>query len=242
MKKLFIILGGLAALAVIAFLVLASSLGSLVKAGVNRVGPQMTQSKVELADAKISPFSGAGVLSGLTVGNPVGWQTERAFFLKSIAIQVQPKSIKGDHVIVDSIIIEGPEITYETKIVDSNLQHLLKNIQQSAGPEKQPTDQGKAETPPVKIEIKQFRLNNARITIAGAGRQASMTIPAIALDNLGTKEGGLTPQELSVAIMKEISAQVIQAAGQMAAREGLFDKAGEKAGEALKKMLGGDKK
>ncbi len=249
MKKILYILGGLFALTVIAVVVLIFSLGAIVKTGINRVGPQLTQSKVELKEARISPLSGVGMLKELTVGNPTGWQTTRAFFLKEITIELEPRSLTTDHIVINRILIDQPEITYETTITNSNLQDLLKNIQQAAAGDKPATQpstqpqtqpQSKPEAKPAKqakIEIKSFRFQNATIHLSGAGKDLTMPMPMpeLVLENLGTREGGLTPEELSVVIMKEISAQVAKAALTSAAKKGLFDKAGEELRGLLKK-------
>ena len=256
MKIFLSILGGLVALAIIGFLVIAFSLGGIVKKAVNTAGPKITQTEVVLADATISPFSGKGTLTGLTVGNPIGWTTPRAFYLGEIAIEVDPGSLKGDHIIVNSIIIDSPEITYETKITSSNLQDLLKNIQKSSGststtpPAEKPSSETKQPEPstpapaekPVKIEVKTFRLKTAKLTLAGLGKSATVEMPLIALDNLGTREGGLTPEQLAAAVLKEISAQAIQAGANSGTGKELINKASEKAGEGLRKLLGGEGK
>lgn len=236
MKTLLAILAGLVVLGVVAFLIVAFSLGSIVKGGVNKMGPKITQSKVELSSARISPFSGQGTLSNLVVGNPAGWQSDYAFSLGNISIDVQPRSLMGDHVVVNSILIERPEIVYETRITSSNLQDLMKNVQQASGsssPQAE-TKEGK----PVKIEVKNFRLENAKITAIAGTSRVTLDMPPLLLENLGTKEGGLTPQELSIAVMKAVTAQAVQAAGKVAMEKGLLDKAGVKAGEGLRKLFG----
>jgi uncharacterized protein involved in outer membrane biogenesis len=177
-------------------------------------------------------------LSNLVVGNPAGWQSGHAFSLGEISIDVQPRSLMADHVVVNSIVIDHPEIIYETRITNSNLQDLMKNIQQASGPSDQvQTKTGKQ----VKIEIKSFRMENAKVTAIAGDSQASVDMPALVLENLGTKEGGLTPQELSIAIIKAVTAQAVQVAGKVALEKGLFEKAGVKAGEGLRKLFGGDK-
>jgi uncharacterized protein involved in outer membrane biogenesis len=232
MKKLLYIVGALVLLAVVAFFVLAFSLGSIVKGGVNKMGPRITQSPVHLETAKISPFSGQGTLSNLTVGNPAGWTSERAFALGQISIHVDTASLRSDHIVVNSIVIDQPEITYETRLTTSNLQDLLKNIQQAAGTPNQETAEKSGK--PVKIEIKSFRLQNARITAIAAGNTATVEMPPLVMENLGTREGGLTPEQLSVAIMKEVTSQAIQAAAKVAVEKGLLQK-------GLNKLLGGEK-
>ena len=244
MKKILYILGTLIGLAVIAVVVLIFSLGSIVKTGVNRYGPQITQSTVVLKDARISPLSGVGTLKELTVGNPAGWQTPQAFFLKEITLEVEPRSLTTEHIVINRILIDQPVITYETTITNSNLQDLLNNIQKTAAGEKptapstQPQTQPQPEAKPtkqVKIEIKSFRFQNGTIHLTGAGNNLTVPMPELVMENLGTREGGLTPEELTSVIVKEITAQVGKAALNAAAKKGLFDKAGE----GLKGLLGG---
>lgn len=232
MKKLFIILGVVLVLLVGAFFAVAFSLGSIVKGGVNKMGPQITQSSVTLGSAQISPFSGQGTLSNLVVGNPAGWQSAYAFSLGQVSIEVEPRSLMGDHVVVNSILIDRPEIIYESRLTTSNLQDLLKNIQQAAGGG---TQQTPPEGKPVKIEIKSFRLQNARITAQAAGASAVVDMPALTMENLGTREGGLTPEQLAAAIMKEVTAQAVQAAAKVAVEKGLLQK-------GLNKLLGEPKR
>ena len=57
------------------------------------------------------------------------------------------------------------------------------------------------------------------------------------MDNLGTQEGGLTPNQLATTIIKEVSSQVARAALNSIAKKGLLDKAGE----SLRSLLGGRK-
>ncbi|MFT3784315.1 MAG: AsmA family protein [Nibricoccus sp.] len=245
MKKLLYILAGLFVVAVIALVIIIAKLGTIVKTAVNNVGPKITQTTVVLNDADISPFSGKGSLKGLTVGNPKGWTTERAFFLKEVSIDLEPKSVTGDHVVINSVVIDNPEITYETTgtLTTSNLQDLIKNIQgteqqpPTTQPEQKPEQPGKE----TKIEIKKFSLTNVTVKVAYNTNVYTVQIPDLIMNDLGTREGGLTPQQLSIAIIKEISAQAGKAAVEAAAKKGVFDKVNEKAGDALRGLLGGKK-
>src|SRR5262245_12988466 len=109
MKKILSVgILGLLILALGAYFAAAYFLGNIVKAGVNRVGPKITQSSVELASAKISPFSGSGALGGLTVGNPVGWSAGRALYLGEMRLQIEPRTVLGDVVVIDELVIDQP--------------------------------------------------------------------------------------------------------------------------------------
>src|SRR5438132_2100263 len=102
MKK-FILFGGLTlvVLAIAGYLTLQFFLGSIVKAGVNKFGPGITQTKVELQEANISPLSGVGTLRGLTIGNPSGWSSQNAFHLGTVHIDLEPFSIFHDHIVIN---------------------------------------------------------------------------------------------------------------------------------------------
>lgn len=242
MKILLYIVGALVALGIVAVLIVSFMLGSIVKKAVNHAGPQITQTSVVLEDAKISPFSGKGTLKGLTVGNPAGWTTPRAFYLGEISIDMESGSLTKDTIVINSIVINEPEITFETKITTSNLQDLLKNIQKSSesggtapapqpsGGETKPAEPGKQ----VKLEVKSFRLEKAKVIVAGGGTSVPLEIPAIVLENLGTREGGLTPDQLAMAVLKEISVQVAQYGGKKAVEKGLLDKAGKELDKLFK--------
>jgi uncharacterized protein involved in outer membrane biogenesis len=214
MKKLLIIGGILVGLLVITFVTLSFFLGSIVKAGVNKFGPQITQTKFELQGAAISPLNGSGTLNGLVIGNPKGWSEGNLCSLGKIHVEMKPFSVLGDHIVVDTVDIDAPEFTYETKFVSSNVNDLLKNIEQamgSGGTATQPQKGGK----PIKFEVKKFRITNGvvRLSVPGAAAM-SMPMPTVELTDLGTKEGGITPDQLAFAVMRSVTASVVAASTQ----------------------------
>src|SRR4051812_23251666 len=115
-KKLLIIGGVLAALALVAFFTLQFFLGSIVKTAVNNFAPKLTGTKVTLDAAAVSPLSGSGTLSGFFVGNPPGWSSDKAFYLGKVHMDMVPFSVFGDHIVINEIVIDQPEFVYETKI------------------------------------------------------------------------------------------------------------------------------
>ncbi|MEI6860677.1 MAG: hypothetical protein WCL04_00310 [Verrucomicrobiota bacterium] len=211
MKKILLwSLGGILVLGLVAVIVLASSLGSIVKTAVNSFGPKLTGTKVELAGASISPLSGSGTLTGLTVGNPSGWSKEHAFALGKVHLSVAPFSLMGDHIVIDELLIDAPEFDYETKLTDSNIAQLQANIEKIVGAGTA-VPAGKSGQP-VKFEVKKFRLTNAKVSVGVAGAPAiTVPMPDISFDNLGSDKGGITPDQLVGVIMKQVSTGVIVA-------------------------------
>src|SRR5436190_18164188 len=65
MKKIILIVTAIAAVCLIALVViLILSLGSIIKKGVETVGPQITRTEMKLDGANVSVFSGSGALKG----------------------------------------------------------------------------------------------------------------------------------------------------------------------------------
>jgi uncharacterized protein involved in outer membrane biogenesis len=228
-------------LLLVAYIGVAFFLGSVVKAGVNRVGPKLTQTKVELAGAHISPLSGSGTLTGLTVGNPAGWSDGNAFSLGSMHIDVKPFSIFGDHIVINDLTIDEAEFNYETKIVSSNINDLLKNIEARTGggskDEKNPNEK------PKRFEVRHLSITNAKVTVGLGASALPLKMPPIELTNLGTAEGGITAEQLAFAVMRKVTGSVVaattQAAGQLGGTGGAAAaEQVKKAGEGLKKLFG----
>jgi len=243
MKKLVAIV---LVLAVVAYVGLTIFLGSVVKAGVNSFGPRITQTKVGLASASLSPLTGSGTLSGLAVGNPKGWSDGNAFSLGKVHLSMQPWSLFGDHIVINEIIIEQPVFNYETKFVSSNIKDLLKNIDSfSGGGNQEPaTKSGK----PIKFVVKKFRMTGAMASLGVGAAALPVPLPPISLDDVGVAEGGITPDQLAGVMMKNVlggivagTAQALTQVGGTAGAAGLekTKEAAKKAGEGLKKLLGG---
>lgn len=231
-------------LVLIAYVTAQYFLGSIVEAGVNRSGPKLTQSNVVLEDAKISPLSGTGTLTGLTVGNPAGWSEGRAIYLGKMHVDVEPMSFFDEAIVVNDLTIDQPEFVYETRLVSSNIGDLMKNIEAALGAKTDPED---PEAKPRKLIVKHFRLQDAKVTLGVGAATVPLTLPPLELSDLGVKEGGLTPSQLSFAIMKavlpEIIAATTKAAGSLGgAVGGAAGDVMKKAGEGLQKMLGGGEK
>ncbi len=245
-KKLLYVAGGLAVLAVAVFVGLEFFLGSIVTAGVNRFAPQITQTKVELAGAHISPLSGVGTLTGLYVGNPKGWASDKAFYLGKIHVDVAPFSLLGDHIIINEITIDQPEFVYETKIVASNIGDLLKNIEQTTGGgttgPAATTKSGK----PIKMVVKKFVLQNGRVTLGVGPAAFTIPMPPVTLTDLGTAENGITPGAVAVAVMRSVTPSIVAASTQALTKVGgttgaAAAEAAKQAGAAIKNLFGGKK-
>jgi hypothetical protein len=248
MKKLLVIGGIVVALALVGAIATSFFLGHIVTAGVNTFAPKITGTKVVLGSASISPLSGSGTLSNLVVGNPAGWSENNLCALGKVHVNLAPFSILGDHIMVNEVVIDAPEFLYETKLVASNVNDLLKGIEKNLGGGKDSaaaptTKDGK----PIKFAVKKFTLTNGKVRLGVGGAAMSLPMPDITLTELGTKEGGITPDQLVFAVMKSVTGSIVsataKAAGDIAKTGGATAAEGVKqVGGAIKNLFGGEKK
>jgi uncharacterized protein involved in outer membrane biogenesis len=207
MKKvvaLFVVLGLLVLLAGGAALFY---LGPIVKAGVERVGPRIAKVPVKLDGANISVFSGNGQLKGFFLGNPEGFKTPEAVKVGVVAISLAPKSVLDKKVVVRSIRIEAPEITYEAGLGGSNIGKILENLQSVASQEKT----GATNTSSKALQVDEFVITGGKINVSATmlgGRSATLPLPEIRLAGLGQGPEGITPAEL----FSKAFGEVVQAA------------------------------
>ena len=114
---------------VLIVLVLAGAflfLDSIVKRGVEKVGPAITKTDVKLGSAHISPFSGSGELKKFVVGNPEGYKSPSAISVGVAGVSIEPGSIMGDKVVIRYVRVETPEINFEgSPLGENNLSKLL---------------------------------------------------------------------------------------------------------------------
>jgi hypothetical protein len=212
MKKIIIRVGAvLILLVIVALVVVFFSLNSIVKKGVETVGPKLTQVDVRLGAAEISPFSGSGKLSKLFVGNPAGFKTPSAIQMDSVKVGVQIGSVMSDTIVINEINIQSPEITFDGGLSGNNLSKILDNLKSASG--SSAADTNKVQTPAgpkaeKKFIVKDFVLQGAKlhlnITALGTPLSTTVTIPDIHLQNLGTAEGGLTAAQLSQKLVQPI--------------------------------------
>ena len=249
MKKAILVLGlGGLIVAIAIYIGIAYFLGSIVKAGVNNFGPRLTQTKVVLQGATLSPLTGTGTLSGLSVGNPPGWSEGDAFSLGTVHVDVEPFSIFGDHVVINEITIDQPVFNYETKIVASNIKDLLANIEKftGSGEKTAATKEGK----PIKFIVKRFQLTNAKATVGVGAAAVPVPLPPVTMENLGVAEGGITADQLAGALMRNVLGSIVtgtaNALGQIGGTAGATSlektkEAAKQATEALKGLFKKDK-
>ena len=214
MKILLIILGSLFALAVIGVVIVSLFLGTVVTKGVNTFAPKLIGTAVTVDGVSMSPLTGSGTLTGLFVGNPSGWKSDKAFSFGKLHVSVAPTSLLGGHIVLNEILIDNPSFVYETKAVASNIKDMLINLEKKLGVFS-PLTPGELPVTPeagsIRFAVKSFRLGSGTV-IKGVGPDAiAVPVPSLVLTELGVKEGGITPDQLLANIMAAVLANITKA-------------------------------
>ena len=207
MKKIIGILVILVVIIAVGGFIFSLSAGKLIKQGVVQFGPEIAQVKIELEDANLSLLSGSGGLDGLKVYNPEGYQAEHAFYAESLSMDLQPMSVMSDKIVIDEILIIGPDIQFEKKDDTSNLNQIMENVQSFVGPAEETETTAEAK----KIEIKRFVLQDATVGVSLGSDPVNITIPTIELTDLGSGEEGITGGEVTRVLLGEVTKQILAA-------------------------------
>lgn len=219
MKKILLWFGVIAAVgAVVLVVVLALRLDSLIKKGVETVGPQITKTEMKLEGVNLSIFSGSGALRGFLLGNPEGYKTSSAIKAGEVAVGVKPRSVFSDKVHVTHVRLQGAEIAFEGSLgTQNNLSKILENVDAVAGgskPDQKPASPPAEQGPAKKLQVDDFLISGARVNVSMnmlGGKSLTVPLPDIHLTNLGTGPEGITAAELTKRVLNEVTAATLQA-------------------------------
>jgi uncharacterized protein involved in outer membrane biogenesis len=244
MKKLLIrIVIGLVLLIVLALLGVGLFLNSIVKKGVETIGPQLTKVEIKLDSVSLHLLTGSGSIKGLVVGNPEGYKTPQAISVGNASLSVKPGSLLSDKIVIRSIRLEAPEITFEGLPVGANnLSKILDNVNAATGgssTNKAAPKETAAAKPGKKLELDDFLITGAKVhvTLTGlGGKTGTLPLPDIHLTDLGKDSDGITAADLTKHILSAITEGTIKA---VAANASQLGKSAEEAAKGAVDKAGG---
>jgi hypothetical protein len=252
MNKKKILLGlvlGLLVIVILAAVVVGLSLGSIVRKGVETVGPQITKTTITLDAVNLSLLTGSAGVKNLVVGNPPGYTSSESIRVGTASVGLSPLSVLSDKIVIRSVELVGPEITFEgNPLSKNNLGDILDSVNQTAkngGPATANTN-GAAKasgSPGKKIEVDDFTITGAKVHAKITGvvnKDVTLTLPTIHFSNLGTGPEGITGTELAQRVLSEITSATIKTLVSNAANlGGDAGKAASEGVDTIKKGLGG---
>lgn len=230
------VLGAIAAFIIIvagALYWVYSSLDSLALAAIEKYGPEITQVSVTVGAVQLAPTSGEGEIRGLRLGNPKGFKTESALKVGVIRLRMDPASITRDVVVIHEVVIQSPEVSYETGAAGNNLEAIQKNIEayvaRFGGGKKDDA------APKKKMLIENLYIRDARVNVNTAltiGKTVSTPVPDLHLRDIGKRDKGATAGEVT----RQVWDALLRSTG------GAVSKLGSAIGEGAKSAVDSVKK
>ncbi|WP_419905761.1 hypothetical protein [Kiloniella sp.] len=202
----------LAVLIVGGFIFVYSSLDSIVKAAVESIASDMTQTEVTLNDVEISPTTGQGSLRGFTMSNPDGFNSNEAFQFEEISVKIDITSLTEDVIVINEIRINAPHITYEVGPKKSNIDTINENAQAHGKSEE--TTATEEEGP--KFIVEHLYLNDGEISVAAAplgDKTIDLDLPNIHLTDIGKGDNGASPEVILQAAVGAVTQNITGALG-----------------------------
>jgi len=255
MKKIKKILWGLVivlvVLVVVALIVAGLFLGNLVKAGMQTVGPKITQVPITVDAVHLSLLTGAGKVEGLVVGNPAGYKTPQAISVGVAAVGVNPLSVLSDKIVVRSVEVRNPEITFEgNPFGANNLTKIRDNVNTATASSQQPATNQTTQAagkPGKKLEVDDFLITGAKVHVSLSGmggKEVTLPLPDIHLTDLGKDADGITAADLTRRVMDALTSATVKAVSNSAKDigkgvENLGKGAGKTVGESVNKITSG---
>lgn len=238
MKKVLAVLGVLVVVGVVFLFVFSKAIGSAVKAGVETYGPEVTQTPITLDTVQLSAFSGSGSISGLIVGNPEGFKTPHSIKLDGFSMKIEPLSVLSDKIVINEIIIDGPEFILETGlgIQKSNIGVILENIQAFVGTSEEEAGESSSSK---SVQIDLLRITGGKVKLSNkllGGQSLMIPLPNIELTDIGSEDDGVSFGESIKIVFQAINQGIVSSVGQSGKVVGDQLK---NVGDATKKGLGG---
>lgn len=203
MKKILIGLGVLVILVGVGVFVFLGQLNDIVRAAIEKVGSDMTQTNVELNEVDIELTSGKGALRGFRVTNPNGFSADDAFKFGEVSIELDLATVQSDPVVIKELVIQSPEIFYEfLQSGDSNLQTLNDTVQSRV--KSDDSSASKEEGPKIIIENLYLRDGTVLVRAPLLNEKLSVPMPNLQLTDIGKKDNGATAREVADQTMQAV--------------------------------------
>jgi hypothetical protein len=190
-----------------------TNLDSLVKAAIEKYGSQATHTAVRVDKVHIDLSGGAGAIYGLTVANPKGFASPKAFSLGEVGMRINLKSLSEEPYIIEEITVRAPQVFVEINADKQvNLNELKKNLTGGTAPAdttKPTTESGSKDAPRLIIRRIVFAdgLIDAKV-VPLDNKEYKLKLPSLTMSNLGGSKGA-TPEQIAKEIISRLSDQAL---------------------------------
>jgi len=203
-----------------------TNLNSIVKAAIEKYGSQATKTAVRVSSVQMKLTSGEGAVLGLKVANPSGFFSPSIITLDDISVRIAVKSAARTPIVIDTILISGPEVFYEMKEDGTTNVGILKKNLTPSGPPPEEQPQKNPAGKEIKLRVGKLVFEKGKVHVRVAkltDKPYIVDLPRLELTDIG-KHGGAAPAEIArimaVALAEETAKAVARTQGERLLRKG----------------------
>ena len=215
-------------------ILLMTNLNMLVKMAIEKAGSKVVQTAVRVDHVNIRLKEASAGIAGLTVANPRGFETEHAFSLGQISVDIDASTVTEDELRIDKILVDAMEIFTEVNEENkNNLNEIKKNLLTEDGAA--PSGTGtKKETKEKTIFIRRFVFSQGALhaKVVPMDKEYHIRMPSMVLRNVRG-----TPDQIA----RQVLSRITNTALREVKRKGIGE-AKEELGKKAKSELESQKK
>ncbi|WP_096085785.1 hypothetical protein [Agaribacterium haliotis] len=216
-----------------------SNLNEIVKEIVEKEGSAVLQTPVSLNHVDIKLMDARATLGQFSIKNYPGFSEKNLAGFDDITVAMDPATLEGKVIVLDEIVIDGVNVVAEQKGKSTNIQTLLDKLPKSDSADSETSaDSSTSEEPLLAINKLRFTNNSLKFVTEKWGSK-TLKMPDIVQNNIGSASHGLTPKQVTEAIIKPLLEQAkksVKDAAEQMAREHLEDQYGEQIDDAKKQL------
>lgn len=250
MKKIILFIAvGLVVICLAVLIGVGLFIGPIIKAGVETLGPKITQVPIKLGSVDVSLMGGSAAINDLVVGNPEGFSSPEAIRLGKAELALDVLSVTKEKIIIRKIHVIAPEITFDGGLKGNNLTKIMDNVNKSVpkddAPKQETADNNQkgASKPAPKIQVDDFLISGAKVKVYLTGiasKEMTVALPDIHLTDLGKDKDGITPAELVRVVLSKVNAATLKAVTESVTNSGkMIEDLGKDLTKGITKEAGG---
>ncbi len=177
------------------------TLDYMVEFGLEIAATNAAGSRVRVSSVDLSLASGKGVINGISVQNPKGFSDGTALAVKSVAFQIDTRSLMKNPVVIDQVTIEEPDIVFENAGSEkSNIAELSSSIDRflnAAWFRSNKDGRVESGTNRKRFTIRRLSVSRGQIAVRSGKTGRKMKthrLPSLTLTNLGGENGAESGQ------------------------------------------------
>jgi hypothetical protein len=217
--RIGLVVGAIAAIVVAVLVtVVLSKLDEIVAHVVETTGSRVAGTRVSLDSASVKLKAASAELRGLRIDNPPGFDSDAAFELGKILVDIDTSSLGGDEIVLTEVRVEQAHLTYEYRGATSNLQTILDHVESASA--EPATGDGEEEEGPLLV-IETFRMLGSRVTLLHDELEEPLELELddVVLTDVGRVGAGESAADAAKQILRPILDRAVDAAKRRAREE-----------------------